>query len=643
MCTQRMRPPACVNADISPTLAQKLGHFQRNLGDISKEIRELQGKSLQGNTKLRNRKHAESMLANFVDGISIPPKLATHICDAEVNDAYLDYIMTLRSKFAFMESDMAKSSAAAAEIAPELEKLRLKAVSKVRESLLSKMAMLSKPNTNFQILQQSVLLKYKYFAQFLRDHARPSIASQSGKAQHVTSVYAEVCDAYVDIISKLYAHYMRQGSRNMDKLLDSPVPASGSASNTLVEQEVSAASIAGLSSGFGKLFGAKQVVQPPTDAGFSLGERISVLAQVGSPPIVFGTALAEKRKYYLELLFRSLSHLLMDSVTSEYTFVTDFFGDSDCFAAIFKPVFDLVLESFNTTVQNCSHDLVGLLLVTRVNEEHRRIMEERRIPAMEPFFNSVQLSVWPVIKSLIAVHCDSARTCNVKLLASRSAAKDVHYVTKRFAELLAAVYSLCHKQTEPTLMTSIAPLRTEVNKLLLQLAVEYGERNKLYFLVVQYDSVVSTLVARKVRAEHKQLWEDTYNENVQVIMFLILQPLYIVTRAQCCSITRMPSCKPILDSSCLLSTTWSPRWHSAHRTSSPTQKRHARRAWLQSSCSGGRDLWRRSMPASQQVPRCVFLPRLPCVHLTLQMCAECSANAKISADVLKQALTQLLL
>ena len=69
-------------------------------------------------------------------------------------------------------------------------------------------------------------------------------------------------------------------------------------------------------------------------------------------------------------------------------------------------------------------------------------------------------------------------------------------------------------------MTSIAPLRTEVNKLLLQLAVEYGERNKLFFLVVQYDSVVSTLVARKVRAEHKQLWEDTYSENVQVIVFL---------------------------------------------------------------------------------------------------------------------------
>ncbi len=500
----------------SLTISQKLGHFQRNLGDISKEIRELQSKSLQGNTRLRNRKQAEHLLANFVDGISIPPKLASHICDSEVNDAYLDYIMTLRGKFAFMDSDLARASAAATEVAPELEKLRLKAISKVRESLLSKMKMLEKPNTNFQILQQTVLLKYKYFAQFLRDHARPSISSQTGRAHHTTSVYSEVCEAYVDIVSKLYAHYMRQGSRNIDKLLESPVPASGSVSNTLVEQEVSVASIAGLSTGFGKLFGAKPTITPPTDAGFSLGDRISVLAQVGDPPIVFGTALADKKKYYLEVLFRSLSRLLMDSVTSEYTFVTDFFGDHECFAAIFKPVFDLVLESFNVTVQHCSHDLVGLLLVTRVNEEHRRIMEERRIPAMEPFFNSVQLNVWPSIKSLIALHCDSARTCNIKLLASRSTAKDVHYVTKRFAELLAAVYSLCHKQTESTLMTSIAPLRSEVNKLLLQLAVEYGDRNKLFFLAVQYDSIVSTLVARKVRAEHKQLWEETYNENVQV-------------------------------------------------------------------------------------------------------------------------------
>ena len=152
----------------------------------------MQSKSLQGNTRLRNRKQAESLLANFVDGISIPPKLASHICDSEVNDAYLDYIMTLRGKFSFMDSDLARSSAAATEVAPELEKLRLKAISKVRESLLSKMSMLSKPNTNFQILQQSVLLKYKYFAQFLRDHARPSISSQSGRAHHTTSVYSEV-------------------------------------------------------------------------------------------------------------------------------------------------------------------------------------------------------------------------------------------------------------------------------------------------------------------------------------------------------------------------------------------------------------------------------------------------------------------
>jgi hypothetical protein len=617
-----------------------LGHFQRNLGDISKEIRELQGKSLQGNTKLRNRKQAESLLANFVDGISIPPKLATHICDSEVNDAYLDYIVTLRSKFAFMETDMAKSSKAATEVAPELEKLRLKAISKVRESLLSKMSMLSKPNTNFQILQQNMLLKYKYFAQFLRDHARPTISSQTGKTQHVTSVYSEVCDAYVEIISKLYAHYMRQGSRNMDKLLDTPVPSSGSVSNTLVEQEVSVASIAGLSSGFGKLFGAKVSVTPPTDAGFSLGDRISVLAQVGSAPIVFGTALADKKRYYLEALFRSLSHLLMDSVTSEYTFVTDFFGDSECFAAIFKPVFDLVLESLNTTIQNCSHDLVGLLLLTRVNEEHRRIMEERRIPAMEPFFNNVQLNVWPSIKSLIALHCDSARTCNVKVLASRSAAKDVHYVTKRFAELLAAVYSLCHKQTESTLMTSIAPLRSEVNKLLLQLAVEYGERHKLFFLVVQYDNVVSTLVARKVRAEHKQLWEDTYSENLQVIHCLRLP-------------FNAPHNSNLQHYSDSFLQTHFGFFVSFVNDVEPKVAQRPSHQFSDSEASRSKGVvaefvqrWKglvETVNASIATGDVFFFARYTDLVSLYKIVAECSSNAKISADVLKQALTQLLL
>jgi hypothetical protein len=51
----------------------------------------------------------------------------------------------------------------------------------VREFVLQKVYMLKRPKTNVQIIQQSALLKYKYFVRFLR--------------QHGADVYSEVCAA----------------------------------------------------------------------------------------------------------------------------------------------------------------------------------------------------------------------------------------------------------------------------------------------------------------------------------------------------------------------------------------------------------------------------------------------------------------
>jgi hypothetical protein len=42
----------------------------------------------------------------------------------------------------------------------------------VREFLLQKIYTLKRPKTNIQIIQQNVLLKYKYFIRFLRQHGK---------------------------------------------------------------------------------------------------------------------------------------------------------------------------------------------------------------------------------------------------------------------------------------------------------------------------------------------------------------------------------------------------------------------------------------------------------------------------------------
>ncbi|XP_031272127.1 vacuolar protein sorting-associated protein 52 A-like isoform X2 [Pistacia vera] len=92
-----------------------LSGFQSEIGSISLDIKILQEKSMDLGLKLKNRKVAESKLAKFVEDIIIPPRMVDIIVEGEVFDFIVQKLYALR-----------------------------------------------KPKTNIQILQQNVLLKFKF-------------------------------------------------------------------------------------------------------------------------------------------------------------------------------------------------------------------------------------------------------------------------------------------------------------------------------------------------------------------------------------------------------------------------------------------------------------------------------------------------
>lgn len=67
-------------------------------------------------------------------------------------------------------TDMIESKALH-EVRPELDKLRMKVCARARSYLMVKINNLKKPKTNFQILQESVLLKLKPLLVFLKDNS----------------------------------------------------------------------------------------------------------------------------------------------------------------------------------------------------------------------------------------------------------------------------------------------------------------------------------------------------------------------------------------------------------------------------------------------------------------------------------------
>ncbi|XP_034221163.1 vacuolar protein sorting-associated protein 52 A isoform X2 [Prunus dulcis] len=440
-----------------------LSGFQAEIGSISSDIKILQEKSMDMGLKLKNRKMTESKLAKFVEDIIVPPKMVDIIVDGEVNDEYMRTLEILSKKLKFVEVDlMVKTSKALKDVQPELEKLRQKAVSKVFDFIVQKLYALRKPKTNIQILQQNVLLKYKYVVSFLKEHGK--------------EVYIEVRGAYIDTMNKVLSAHFRAYIQALEKLqLDIAT------SSDLIGVETRNTS----------LFSRGREPLKNRSAVFALGERRKILKEIEEPALIPHIAEASSMKYPYEVLFRSLHKLLMDTATSEYHFCDDFFGEESIFYDIFAGPFSVIDEHFNSILPNC-YDAIGVMLMIRIIHQHQLIMSRRRIPCLDSYLDKVNIALWPRFKMVFDLHLNSLRTANVKTLWE----DDVHphYVMRRYAEFTASLIHLNVEYGDGQLELNLERLRMAIDDLLIKLAKSFP-RPKLQtvFLINNYDMTIAVL------------------------------------------------------------------------------------------------------------------------------------------------------
>ncbi|XP_010263753.1 PREDICTED: vacuolar protein sorting-associated protein 52 A-like isoform X2 [Nelumbo nucifera] len=438
-----------------------LGGFQAEIGSISSEIKSLQEKSMDMGLKLKNRKVAELKLARFVEDIIVPPRMVDIIVDGEVNDDYMRTLEILSKKLKFVEVDpMVKSSKALKDVQPELERLRQKAVSKVFEFIVQKLYALRKPKTNIQILQQSVLLKYKYVVLFLKEHGK--------------EVYMEVRGAYIDTMNKVLSAHFHAYIQALEKLqLDIAT------ANDLIGVETRATS----------LFSRGREPLKNRSAVFALGERINILKEIDQPALIPHIAEASSLKYPYEVLFRSLHKLLMDTATSEYLFCDDFFGEESIYYEIFAGPFSVIDEHFNSVLPNC-FDAIGLMIMIRIIHQHQLIMSRRRIPCLDSYLDKVNIALWPRFKMVFDLHLNSLRNANVKTLWE----DDVHphYVMRRYAEFSASLVHLNVEYGDGQLDLNLDRLRMAVDDLLIKLAQLFPKpKLQTVFLINNYDMTIA--------------------------------------------------------------------------------------------------------------------------------------------------------
>lgn len=520
-------------------MEEMLQGFQADLGEISSEIRHLQEDSMSMSVKLKNRRAVADRLHAFLEKTNLPPAVLNNIISPTVNEGFLEAVIILGKRLTYLEQqqpatdgsslDIAPSDTAAGRgLLPELEKLKIKAIGKIRDYFSTQFNAIRKPKTNIYMLQQTSLVRYSPLFHFLN-------REQNAVAEDLRSLYVESMGRTVQNLFKSYYAQM----------LKLEVAAATKTDLLFVEEQT-----------LRSLFTQKVDMNKRSDV-FALGDRAKVLDSIESEPILLHVALAENRKLHYEEILRSLLKHLVDAATSEFLFIVEFFRSSpkDTFNRIYGRCIATVLESVENYLLAC-YDAVGILIMLRLVHLLRLIMQRRRIPCLDPLFDRLSLLLWPRFKQLLDVNLRSLKAANqtvgrrssVGIGGGSSVDLSPQLVCRRYAEFVSSILLLHFNHAgkasagggddmntsadnvlssagedmgsaaagvmsgELMLQQDIALLRTELIALMdrtaVSIATSSSARDQRVFLINNYDLILSIFQERQLLSEEVSRFEQ---------------------------------------------------------------------------------------------------------------------------------------
>ncbi|XP_077447521.1 vacuolar protein sorting-associated protein 52 homolog [Stigmatopora argus] len=453
-------------------MEEMLSGFQSDLSSISSEIHTLQQQSLSMNVRLKNRQAVHSHLSQLVDELLVPGAMISTILHSAVTEQdFVEQLHELNNKINLAKELSFRETLACSDIQDIVDRLKIKAVSKIGEFILLKINSFKKPMTNYQI-PQNTLLKYRFFYQFLLANER--------------TVAKEVRDNYVDTLSKMYFSYFKSYSGRLLKVQ--------------YEDVADKDDLMGVEDTAKKGFFSKPSLKSRNTI-FTLGQRGAILSppELEGPILVPHTAQRGDSRYPYETLFRSQHYALLDNCCREYLFLCDFFmvaGNSalDLFNNVMGKTLGMFLKSMSAYVADC-YDGIAVFLCIHIILRFRAIAAKRNIPALDKYWEAVLELLWPRFELILEMNIHSIRNTDPQKLGVLDTRP--HYITRRYAEFSSAVVSI--NQTFPNERTDalLAQLQVEVENFVLKMAAEFpSRREQLIFLINNYDMMLSVLMER---------------------------------------------------------------------------------------------------------------------------------------------------
>uniref|UniRef100_A0A8D0NHL1 Vacuolar protein sorting-associated protein 52 homolog n=2 Tax=Sus scrofa TaxID=9823 RepID=A0A8D0NHL1_PIG len=484
-------------------MEQMLGAFQSDLSSISSEIRTLQEQSGAMNIRLRNRQAVRGKLGELVDGLVVPSALVTAILEAPVTEPrFLEQLQELDAKAAAVREQEARGTAACADVRGVLDRLRVKAVTKIREFILQKIYSFRKPMTNYQI-PQTALLKYRFFYQFLLGNERATAK--------------EVRDEYVETLSKMYLSYYRSYLGRLMKVQYEEV----AEKDDLMGVEDTA---------------KKDILQLRTpslrsrNTIFTLGTRGSVISptELEAPILVPHTAQRGEQRYPFEALFRSQHYALLDNSCREYLFICEFFVVSgpaahDLFHAVMGRTLSMTLKHLESYLADC-YDAIAVFLCIHIVLRFRNIAAKRDVPALDRYWEQVLALLWPRFELILEMNVQSVRSTDPQRLGGLDTRP--HYITRRYAEFSSALVSINQTIPNERTMQLLGQLQVEVENFVLRVAAEFSSRKEqLVFLINNYDMMLGVLMERAADdSKEVESFQQLLNARTQEFIEELLSP-----------------------------------------------------------------------------------------------------------------------
>ena len=381
---------------------------------------------------------------------------------------------------------------------------------------------LRSPHINAQIIQQQTLLKYKDLYGFLtRSHQQ---------------LAEEIGQAYINTMRWYFSNHFTRYRQALDKLslyLVDKYDALGG-DQTLqrgkhVERDlwfiILIDNIANKPPG-------SRPGQVAHDTN-NIGRRMDILKTSNTAAISSYVAEEDKAIHHIEIPFRNFNLALIDNVSSEYSFLTEFFSSTSFsqmsrrFADIFEPTFALGRSLVKDLIES-TYDCLGILLCVRLNQHFAFELQRRKIPVADGYINGMNMLLWPRFQVAMDLHCESIRQL-ATTVSGRSAASKLsftgtisdamkqstapHYLTQRFGQFLYGILAVSYEagDDEPV-SSSLGRLRNEYETFLGKASKGAGSdaKKRERFLSNNY-SLVLTIIADtegKLAQEQKHHFEE---------------------------------------------------------------------------------------------------------------------------------------